>query len=74
MEKVHFDAGFIGTNIRALAQRGAQNSCRGAISKLFSGCFLLARPERGESGPPWLCQSTFAYKIQVICEGSNNFS
>ena len=41
MEKVHFDAGFIGTKIRALAQRGAQNSCPVAISKLFSRCFLL---------------------------------
>ena len=74
MEKVHFDAGFIGTNIRALAQRGAQNSCPGAIWKVLSRCFLLARPEGGEFGSQLLCQGTFAYKIRVICKGPNNFA
>ena len=62
MEKTHFDAGFIGTKIRALAQRGAQNSCPGAISKVLSRCFLLARPGGGEFGPQWPCQGTFAFK------------
>ena len=74
MENLHFCSGFIGTKIRALAQRGAQNSCPGTISKLFSGCILLARPEGEQFGPQWLCQGTFAYKIWVICEGTTNFT
>ena len=74
MEKVHFRTGFVGTQIRALAQRGAQNSCPGTILKVFSGCFLLARPEGGEFGPQWLFQGTFAYKTRVICDGPTNFT
>ena len=42
IKNLHFDPGFIGTKIRALAQRGAQNSCPVTISKLFSRCFLLS--------------------------------
>ena len=42
IENLHFCSGSIGMKIRALAQRGAQNSCPGAISKVFSRCFLLS--------------------------------
>ena len=74
MENQHFDPGFKGTQIRALAQRGAQNSCPVTISKVFDRCFLFARSEGGEFGPRWLCQATFACKIRVICEGPTIFT
>ena len=45
MKNRHFDAGFIGTKIRALAQRGAQNSCPGAFRSYFLDVFCLRDPE-----------------------------
>ena len=77
MEKVHFRTGFVVTQIRALAQRGAQNSCPVTISKLFSRCFLLSAFvgwNWTHIVPKWPGQSTFACRIRGICHALNNFT
>ena len=70
IDNLHFCSGFIVKKIRALAQRGAQNSCPVLIWKVFSRCFLLACFLGGEFGTPRPCQSTFAYKMRRICHGA----
>ena len=77
MENMHFRSGFIGTTIRALAQRGAQNSCPLPISKLFLDVFFFLVSwwwNWTHIVPKWPGQNIFAYKVWGICHGTNKFT